>query len=568
MSENLLFGVIGGLGLFLFGMKFFSEGLQKAAGQKLRQILKLLTNKPVIGVITGAIVTATIQSSSATTVMVVGFVNAGLLLLRQAIGVVMGANIGTTMTAQIIAFKIDQYALPAIGIGFAIWMCARRKVWKAWGQALLGFGVLFLGLAIMKQVLGPLKDSEAARSFLMYFSKSPLLAVFTGFLLTAIIQSSSATIGLVMALAFSGLIDFNASIGLILGADIGTTVTAWIASIGTNVSARRVAASHTIFNVIGVCYMLYFVYNGMYARFIDFITPGVISQATIMRHVANAHTMFKVIDVCVFLPMIGILERFVIWLIPGEADELHAEPKYLERHLLNTPPLALDQAKNEIIRMMQIARQAVTNAMNGFFKRDLKLLKSVAQKEEVIDNLQKEITQYLIELSERSLTHEESEKLPAFCHSVNDVERIGDHAENLVELAERAIDENLPFSETAIAELKGMFSEVDDMLIEVMEALDNSHKAKAYDALKREEVLNNLQIELRENHIQRLNDRICYIPSGIIFLDMVNNLEKIGDHLTNIAQAVIGSFQLDDIKKQKEKKSIPSPAYSTLDRKL
>ncbi len=548
--KEIVFGIIGGLGLFLFGMKLLSEAFQKLAGTKLRQILKFLTNKAIIGILTGAVVTGIIQSSSATTVMVVGFVNAGLLALKQAIGVIMGANIGTTVTAQIIAFKIDQYALPAIGLGFAIFILAKRKAWKFWGQALLGFGLLFLGLFIMKQVLGPLRDSGLARQTLIGLSTNPLLGVLAGAIITAIIQSSSATTGLVMAMAFNGLLSFPACISLILGANIGTTITAQLASIGTNLTARRTAFAHTLFNVIGASYVLAFVYNGWFVRFIEFITPGDVNN-NILRHIANAHLVFNMFNTLIFLPFIGFLEKACLWMVPGEIEELPAEPKFLERHLLDTPPVALDQAAKELVRMLNIAQEAISCAMGGFFNRDLHLLARVSHREEAVDNLQREITQYLVEVSQRSLTPEESEKLPALLHSVNDAERIGDHAENLQELAERAVEEKLPFSRYAMEELHLVYNEVNAMVEDVKRALQNDSREHAQAALAREQTLNKLQIELRQNHIQRLNEGKCFILSGIIFLDFINNLEKIGDHLTNVAQAVMGSFRWDDIKRYK-----------------
>lgn len=563
MLKDILFGLIGGLGLFLFGMKLMSEGLRKVAGDRLRKILRLLTKNPLIGVLVGTGVTCLIQSSSATTVMVVGLVNAGLLTLRQAIGVVMGANIGTTFTAWLVgfigAFKITMYALPAIGIGFVLTTLGKTKRLKFWGQVLLGFGILFLGLGIMKEAFTPLKDSPTLKNVFEQFSRHPLLGVLVGVVFTMLLQSSSATIATVQILAFQGIISFNAAIPLILGDNIGTTITAQIASIGTGRSARRTAMAHTLFNVIGVAYMLPLVWVGIYAKAVEFLIPGPITTHNIMISIAVAHSAFNIFNTLVFLPMVGVLEKITSKIIPGEVEEIAAEPKYLERHLLDTPPVAIEQATKEIVRMIGIGRDAVSNAMSGFFSRNPKLLEKVSPKEEAIDNLQKEITKYLVELSQRSLTGDESEKLPALLHSVNDVERIGDHAENLVELADRAIDEKLPFSAYAMGELKDMYGEVDTMIAEVTKALEASDRRIAAKALEREETLNRFQIELRQNHIQRLNNGTCFILSGVIFLDMVNNLEKIGDHLTNIAQAVLGSFQWDDIKRYKGRgKSVAS----------
>lgn len=552
--QALIFGIIGGLGLFLFGMKLLSEGFQKLAGTKLRQILKFLTSRTIVGVLTGAVVTAVVQSSSATTVMVIGFVNAGLLALRQAIGVILGANIGTTITAQIIAFKIDHYALPAIGVGFALFVLAKRKNWKFWGQVLLGLGIMFLGLTTMKGAMEPLKENPLTSQFLLNFSTNPLLGILAGTLVTIAVQSSSASTGLIMAMAFNGLLSFPLCLSLILGANIGTTVTAQLASIGTNITARRTALAHTLFNVIGAAYMLIFIYNGLFARFIEFITPGDV-ETNILRHIANAHVVFNVGNALLFMPFVGLLEKVCLKILPGEIEiEVDmAEPKFLEKHLLDTPPVALNQAEKEMLRMMQIAQDAISSAMNGFFNKDKRLLGLVHRQEEAVDNLQREITQYLVEISQRELTHKESEKLPALLHSVNDIERVGDHAENLQELAERTMEENAPFSQEAVNELKGVYNEVNAMIEDVKRAIENDSHEYAQAALKREVTLNRLQVELRQHHIQRLNERKCFVLSGIIFLDFINNLEKIGDHLTNIAQAVMGSFQWNDIKRYKEK---------------
>jgi len=550
MTQTIIFGIIGGLGLFLFGMKLLSEGLQKIAGHKLRKILKILTDKPIMGVFIGALITSVIQSSSATTVMVVGFVNAGLMLLRQAIGVIMGAHIGTTITAQIIAFKIDQYALPAIGIGFILWMIAKRKNIKFLGETILGFGILFLGLTIMKDVLGPLGQSEQIKMMLTSFSNNPLLGVLAGMLLTAIVQSSSASIGLVMALAFSGLVNFEGAVYLVLGTNIGTTITAQIASIGTSISARRAAMVHTVMQTIGVAYILIFVYNGLYIRFIEFITPGSALDGNILRHIANAHSVFNIVNTIAFLPFIGLLEKISKLIIPGEVDEYHAEPKFLERHLLNTPSVALDQTTRELVRMTEFSQNAVRDAMNGFFNKNIKQLTKVVKEEEAIDNLQKEVTKYLVELSQRNLTAEESEEIPVLLHSVNDIERVGDHAENLMELGERAIEEKLPFSEDAIRELKLFYNEVDNMITEVIFALRTGDIDNAKKALKIEDQLNKYQLDFRQKHIERLSKGKCFVLSGVIFLDLINNLEKIGDHLTNVAHAIIGSLQYDKVIKQ------------------
>ncbi len=545
MSKQIIFELVGGIGFFLFGMKLMSEGLRKVAGERLRQILELLTKKPIVGLLTGAAVTALLQSSSATSVMVVGLVNAGLLSLKQAISVVLGANIGTTVTAWLVSFlaifKITNYALPAVGIGFLIATLGKARNTKLWGEVLLGFGILFIGIHFMKEAFAPLEESQQVKEIFINFCRYPILGVLAGTVFTMLLQSSSATIALVQVLAFEGLISLEAAIPLILGNNIGTTITAQIAAIGTNTSARRTAMAHTMFNVIGSGYVLIFIYLGI----IDLIIPGHITTSNIMLYIAIAHSIFNISNAIIALPLIGLLERISIKTVPGKPDLVEAAPQYLEKHLLDTPTVALEQATREIIRMGHLAQQAVNDAMDGFFANNSKTLSQVAPREEAIDNLQKEITRYLVDLSQRNLSMEESEKLPVLLHTVNDIERIGDHSENLVELGIRAIEQKLPFTSQAITELKEMYEEANNMLSETIGALENHDSALAKRALKREEALNQLQIELRQNHVQRLNEGACQLLSGLVFLDYVANLEKIGDHLTNIAQAIMGGLRWD-----------------------
>jgi len=539
-GKRIVFWLIGGLGLFLYGISIMSSSLQKTAGPKLKNLVKLLTSNRFVAVGMGAFVTALIQSSSATSIMVVGFVNAGLLQLQQAIGVVIGANIGTTITGQLIALKIDRAALPIIGIGFAVIMLSKRKQTRLWGEALLGFGLLFLGLSIMKQVLAPLGGSSLFQSFFIRFSEQPILGVAAGMLATVIIQSSSATVGLTMALASAGLIDIQGAICLVLGENIGTTVTAQIASIGSGRAAKRAALAHTMFNVLGVAVMVVIMYTTpLYVRLVR-ATSG-----DIMRQVANSHSIFNVLSAIVFLPLIGPLRRFVERIIPGGVMEMQLQTKFLERHLLATPLVALEQAKKEIARMAEVARRSVWMSTCAFFAGDRASFNKVRALEEGIDNLQREITHYVVELAERNLTEVESEQLPVLLHTVNDLERIGDHAENIVELAERRKFEHIKMPQDAMDQLKVMAEDVDSMAGHVVKAFAEDNTDEAHRALKIEDRLNRLHIEMRQGYAMRLGKRDVSAMSGLIFFDMVMNLEKMGDHYTNIAQAVLGELQWD-----------------------
>ena len=544
---ELAYNIIGGLGLFFFGMQIMSEGLKNIAGDRLKAILHMVTKVPIVGVLVGLGVTSLIQSSSATTVMVVGFVNAGLIVLKQAISVIIGANVGTTVTAWLVAsmsvFKVTQYALPAIGIGFGMRMFGRTKNVKFWGQVLMGFGMLFLGLGFMKDAFAPLSQSQHVKDIFIRFGDNPILGVLVGLLVTMLIQSSSATIAIVQVMAFNGLISFPAAITLMLGGDIGTTITAQLAAVGTNLEARRAAMAHTLFNVIGVGYMMFFVYTGLFEKAINFIVPGQITVMNIMVYIAVANTVFKLTNAAVFLPFIGALEKAVVFLVPKKKGVIELGPQYLEKHLLETPPIAIEQARKETVRMMELACKSVSSSMKCFLEEDLAVIKSAHKMEQAVDNLQSAITQYLVELSQRDLSQEVSEELPVLIHSVNDIERIGDHSENIIELAERKIEKKLPLTEDAISELRLMWNELDSMMIETEEALRKTDTSIAEKVLRREQLINQFQEDLKHGHVNRLNDGRCDIQSGVLFIDLVDNMEKIGDHLTNIAQGVMGNMR-------------------------
>lgn len=547
MIEDLTFQLIGGLGFFLFGMKFMSEGLRKVASDRLKNILSYLTKNRFIALMMGAGVTALIQSSSAMTVMLVGFVNAGLMTFKQALPVVLGANIGTTFTAWLVSFfavfKITHYALPAVGIGFLLMIVARKPSLRQWGEVLFGFGVLFVGIGFMKDAFEPLESSERILDIMVNFSKYPILGVLVGTVVTVLLQSSSATIALVQILAFRGLIDFPSAIPIILGDNIGTTITAQIARIGGTTGARRVAWAHTLFNVIGTSYMLVFVYLGWYSRFIQWIIPGDLDLKNIMLHIALAHSIFNVSNSIIFFPLIPALQKFVERLVKPRGDVVDLEPQYLEKHLIETPSIALEQSKKEIIRMLSLAGSALKNAYELYRTGNTALSRKVARREQAVDNLQGEITQYLIEISMEGLEQDEAEQIPVFIHSVNDIERIADNAVNIVELGQRRSDKDLSFSSTAIEELDTMYKVVNDMLRDVSVGLETGDLDAAREAMIKEDELNRMQNLLRKAHTRRLSEGSCNMLSGIVFIDCVDCFEKIGDHLSNIAEGILGGFR-------------------------
>ncbi|MFH1615522.1 MAG: Na/Pi cotransporter family protein [Planctomycetota bacterium] len=557
MVIDIIFGTAGGLGLFLYGMGQMSEGLKKAAGQRLKSILESMTKKRIVGCLVGAGVTALIQSSSAATVMIIGFVNAGLLTLKQAISVIIGTNIGTTATAWLVsisgfeAFKITTYALPAVAIGFGMQVLGRRRVIKDGGQILLGFGILFIGIGFMKSAFAGLEQNPEVQRLFVGTADNPVLAIFAGMAITMLIQSSSAAVASVQLLAAGGAFgtDWEAAVSVaipfILGSNIGTTITAQLAAIQTNRNARRAAWAHTMFNVIGAFICFWFI--GALGKAVLMISPVKLGATSIAMCIAIAHTMIKVIEAVIFLPLSGVLEKIVIVLIKPDKREKEKQYVALEEHLLDTPVIAIEQARREIVRMAKRARRAVNAAVRGFAENDRRRLESVQKIEDIVDKSQYEITAYLAALSERQISAGVSIELPVLLHTVNDLERVGDHAVNIVEIAQRKLEQGIEFSESANAEVGCLRSEVNEMLERIVLVLARNDKDLAAKALENEEHLNRMQVDFRRSHVQRMTDGKCSAMAGVIFIDLVDNIEKIGDHLTNIAQAAIGGLRWDNV---------------------
>lgn len=558
--KQMILGTIGGLGLFLFGMGFMSDGLKKVAGRKLRKIVESMTKKPFIAFLVGAGVTALVQSSSATTVMVIGFVNAALLTLKQAICVIIGTNVGTTATAWLVsisgvgAFKITIYALPAVGFGFLMMTLGRTRKTKSIGQIMLGFGILFVGINFMKDAFQPLEKSQRVQELFILLGNKPILAILAGAVVTTLLQSSSAAIAIVQLLASGGAFGndwqkvLNVSIPFVLGSNIGTTITAQLAALQANLNAKRTAWAHTIFNTLGVCIAYPFIYLGLFGALVYKVSPWELGPGTIAANIAIAHTIFNVANSGVFLPLSGILRGIVVKLVPEKPGDIAAKPVILEEHLLGTPVIALEQSKREIIRMAKTAKKALENCLIAIVNNDRRTLESVRQIEDFIDEFQIAITTYLSALSRRQLSDEVSIELPVLLHTVNDLERIGDHAVNVVEIAERKIEQKLLFSDSALEEIGQLRHEAEQMFDHVIEALEKNDIEAAKLALVNENNINQMQMDFRRSHVQRMSDSICSPQTGLVFIDLVDNIEKIGDHLTNIAQAIIGGLQWEGVK--------------------
>jgi phosphate:Na+ symporter len=523
----MAFSTLGGLGLFLFGIQIMASGMQKAAGDRFRRILEVLTNKPVLGVLTGILVTLLVQSSSTATVMVVGFANAGLMNLSQAISVIIGANIGTTVTAQIVSFKVGVLSYPAIGIGSLLNFFGRRRFHRYIGQTILGFGLLFLGMTTMSGGMSPLRELEAFHTMLLQFSQYPILGIIVGAIFTALIQSSSAATGVIIALTMQDLIPFHSAVPLILGTNVGTSITAILASIGANVAARRAAVAHVLFNVIGVALALI-----LLRPFTEIILE---TASTVPRQVANTHTAFNVLNTVVFLVFLKYFNRLVCYIIPGEDEKIEFGPKYLDQRILKTPSVAIGGAKQELLRMGGIAREMLDESMQVFLKSDLKKIKHIEQMEELVDGLEKEINVYLADLSQHSLTKEQSRMVGGLMSAANDLERIGDHAENIMQLAELKVEERLAFSTTALEEISVLYDKVNSMLERAIKAFEHDDKEAARQIVIEDDEVDADEKTLRKRHIDRINTKKCYPAAGVIYLDLLSNLERVADHANNIA---------------------------------
>ncbi|HKM38657.1 MAG TPA: Na/Pi cotransporter family protein [bacterium] len=524
------------MGLFIFGVHMMGEGLEKTAGKRLRRILELLTSSPLIGILVGVGITVLIQSSSATTVMIVSFVDAGLITLGQAIGVILGANIGTTVTVQLVALDLSRLALPAIGIGSLLIFLARGSHGKTIGEAILGFGLIFLGMNIMSSSVEPLRTEPLFLNSIATLSRLPVLGVIIGTMVTSIIQASSATIGMTIALARQGIVDLMAAMGLVIGSNIGTTVTALLACVGTSINARRAALAHLLFNLMGAILFL-----PLITQFSDLVR---LTASDLAHQIANYHTMFNTITALVFLPFLGYAKRLVIMLLPGEEVVLERGLKYIDhRHVSRLPVnIALGQVTKELVRMGEIATLSLQDAMAIIYKDDKKKIQVVEQKEEIVDELEMEITTFLAALSQQGLDSNSSRRLTGLLHTVNDLERVGDHAYELARLIHARFDRRTPFSADAQTELDQLYSLAVRALEASLEALRTDNMVLAERVVAWEKQADAMERDYREQHINRLNEGICMPAAAVVYLDIIGNLGRIIDHANNVAHMVLDDF--------------------------
>lgn len=527
-SFEIFTGIFGGLGLFLYGMKLMSDGLENIAGEKLKGILEKITSNKIMGVLVGIVVTAIIQSSSAVTVMVVSFVNAGLMTLTQATGVILGSNIGTTITAQMVSFKLEIIAPIFIGVGAIVMIGAKRKKVKDLAYIALGFGILFMGMGLMSASLKPVSELDIFNNFILLVANNPILGVLIGMLMTAILQSSSATTGILVALGTSGNIDMNVAFPIVLGCNIGTCITAILAGLTANRTAKKAALLHLFFNIFGT--IIFLPFSDKVVMIVQYLTPD-----SVARQIANAHTIFNIVITILILPISKYFVNLVNKILPDNGNVMMCGAIYLDKKLLETPVVAITQVVKETIRMAQIARNNFQLAMQSFFYGKDEDIKSVYENENIINTLEKEITEYLIAISQHNLPEENAELISEVYHTINDIERIGDHAENIVELAINKFNNNIELSNEALKEIE----EISNVTLESLDIAIKCFKEKeCKDNIivnEIEERIDKLEKSFRNNNIIRLNSKQCYANAGVMFFDLLSNLERIGDHANNIA---------------------------------
>lgn len=534
--KEILFGLFGGLALFLYGMQMMSNSLHKVTGAKTQRILELLTGIPIVGVVFGALITALVQSSSLTTVLVVGFVNAGLMTLKQAIAVIMGANIGSTVTVQILAFNVTEYALPLIALGFFVFFLGRKKKIKEIGTVILAFGLLFYGLTLMGNSMAPLGEYEGFRRALVLLSDYKLLGLLAGMFLTCIIQSSAASIGILLVLASQGLIPFEAAVPILFGTNIGTCITAVLACTGAKLTAKKTALAHVLFNVIGS--LIFMLFLPIYSKLILAISP----VGDLERQIANAHTMFNLINTFFFLPFINPFTKLVNKLIPGEEQIDRKSTIYLDWRNAGNPSIAIPVASREVIRMARLALENVDAAIDAFMNNSLKKVEEVTEREALVDYLEREICRYLVASSRSEMTEKQSLSHTSLLHACNDLERVSDHADNIASLATFSMEGDLSYSDQAKEELKVMHRLVHDTMEKAITAYEEHNTELADAVLEQEDQIDIMERRLRNSHIKRLNEGRCSPTSGVVFLDIISNFERVGDHASNLALAVKGEI--------------------------
>ncbi len=534
MTAQVLLSLAGGLGLFLYGMHTMSEAIEKAAGAKLRHILEKLTTNRVTGMLVGVIFTAIIQSSSACTVMVVSFVNSGLMNLYQAAGVIFGANIGTTVTSQLVSFNLSQYAPVFVLIGAICVMFSKNQRVIKFSEVVLGFGILFTGLASMSSAMGSLRESEAVVSFFSGLH-SPLLAILYGTLITALVQSSSVTVSIVLLMCNQGLLEVPISLYVVLGCNIGACASAVIVSMSGKKMAKRAALIHLLFNIIGTA--LFYIWFKVDMKDVVMILER-ISGANAGREIANAHTWIKILQVFVLLPFSSFIVKMTYLIIPGEDEKISYREdhqlKYIGNKVVFNPATAVVNVLKETERMASLASENLTRAMNALITLDDEDISEVYAVESNINFLNHSITDYLVKVNQVSLPIEDLKSLGALFHVVSDIERIGDHAENMADAAKQRKETGVGFSKEAIKELGDMLNMVNTIVQFAIDTIRTGTAENLEDAMNLEDAIDEKERELQQAHIDRMTKNECTAEAGALYSDVISGLERVADHAINI----------------------------------
>ena len=545
MSFGTILTMAGGLGLFLFGMELMSDSIEKVAGARLRRILEIFTTNRFMGMIVGIIFTGIIQSSSACTVMVVSFVNSGLMNLYQAAGVILGANIGTTITSQLVSFNLSKIAPLILLVGVVVMMFTKKEKVRKAAEVVVGFGILFVGLSTMSQAMANMKNEPQVVNLLMSL-KNPFLATLMGFALTAIIQSSSVTVSIVLLLANQDLLPLPITLYIILGCNIGACATAMLASMTGKKDAKRAALIHLLFNIIGtvIIYIALFVAGDQIVELIKSIS------ADNGRFVANAHTLIKIAQVIMLFPFTGWLVKMTYLIVPGEDQKVgyreSYQLKYIGDKVVFNPATAVVEVIKELERMASLAEENLNRAMNALITLDEEDIEEVYEVEKNINFLNHAITDYLVKINQTTLPIEDLNSLGALFHVVNDIERIGDHAENVADAARQRKEEGVSISKEAQKELGDMLEMVNKIIRYAVEMFAKSDESHMQEIVTLEDQVDEKERELQKKHVERLTKGECSPEAGMIFSDIVSGLERVADHATNIAFAITTEEDAED----------------------
>ncbi|MEF9953006.1 MAG: Na/Pi cotransporter family protein [Clostridium sp.] len=524
--------LFGGLGLFLYGMNMMGDGLQNIAGDRLKGFFEKLTSNPIKGILTGAVITAIIQSSSATTVMVVGFVNAQLMNLFQSTAMIMGANIGTTVTSQLVTLDIMGIVPIFIGGGAVTVLFAKKDNVKQIASIILGFGILFFGMDIMKDSMAPLADSPVFLNLLKQLDGNMFLGLLTGMVMTAILQSSSATTGILIALAGTGIVNITMIIPILFGCNIGTCVTSLISSIGTSKTAKKAAVIHLLFNAIGTIIFL-----PLFSVLAWMVTElPIIGSDSVERQIANAHTIFNIVNTVILIPFIPLLVKWANKIIKGEDETERYGTKYIDERLLETPSIAIAQTVKDIERMGMKAKENLGVAMEAFTTGNEEIMEKAYKNESLINKLEEDITKYLVEISKLDLSEKDSTHVVDLLHMVNDIERIADHADNITDFARHKGKKKLEMSKGAAKELQDMVELIEKSLEITLGNLGKIDVKSFEEVVFIEKKVDYLERDLRKSHIARLNSGVCNALVGTMYLDIISNLERMSDLSLNVAE--------------------------------